>query len=92
AIFRDSLTSENKTTLATEKIYFYEKTLVIEHNNDQPFYLNIHDIKGVMVKSSFLRSGTGTKTKISLDNMPDGIYIVSLQSQSKTYTQKIIIY
>lgn len=92
AVFRDTMTLENSTTLATENIYSYDKTLVVEHINNQPLHLKIYNTKGLMVNSITLTSGIGNKTEISLDSMPDGIYIVSFQSESKTCTQKIIIH
>ena len=92
AVFRDTLTLGIESTLVSEKIYCYEKTLVIEHNNDQLLNLKIYNIKGLVVKSLVLTPEKGSQTEISLDNIPDGIYIVSLDSKSEKRIQKIITY
>ncbi len=92
AVFKDTTTQDNKRIPSEIKIYCYAKTLFIEHDNRQLKHLKIFNTKGLTIKNLDLSNHIENNMVISLSDMTNGIYIVSLKTKAKTYNEKIIIH
>ncbi|MBP1629544.1 MAG: protease [Bacteroidetes bacterium] len=51
---------------------------------------DIYDSKGILVLSSIIPSGLSNKT-IPTDNIPSGLYIIKYRTNSKSWSQKILL-
>lgn len=84
---------ENLSALS-DRTYISNRQLVIENNNIADFNsqatVNIINLTGQIVQTEELMIQQGNNT-IGLNNLPMGIYVVSIQVDSKITTKKVMI-
>jgi hypothetical protein len=62
----------------------------IESPNERTFRINIFTAQGTLIKS--VQNSNSTRTSISFENLPKGMYFIQIQNDNQTFTtQKIIV-
>jgi hypothetical protein len=59
-------------------------------NNHYPLHIKLFDLKGRYVNGLNITNTGGNKHLINLSGLEDGIYFLQIQTNTSTYTQKII--
>jgi hypothetical protein len=62
----------------------------IESPNERTFQINILTAQGTLLKS--IQNSNSTRTSISFENLPKGMYFIQIKNDNQTFTtQKIIV-
>lgn len=72
------------------EIYAISKTITIKGLLESDTMFNLYDVQGRLVNSNELNS-RNTQNSVDVSNLSAGIYVVQLQNNAGTRTQKVII-
>jgi len=80
--------SEQQNSENSVKIYASDNIIYVQNTTNAPAQVMVFDLQGKQVMAKNI--GTDNLSKIELNNA-EGIYIVKVIADSKTYTQKVTI-
>lgn len=81
----------NDLQIANDQISFYPNpahNYITIKNSDNIISINIHNIKGKLVKTANIHNGT---QQISISDLNPGIYFINYTTKSYNYTKKLIV-